>query len=216
MIEKTPSVREKFLHKGVFSISSTNKTSALGLNLWEPSDQLRRADFNNDNEKIDSAIAQMSHVKLFDITVAQNVQQVNLQLNPIDLSDFSRLELHLELSITTSASYPIYIRLNGIDSGYRIQSNYLEAKNVISASYLGNIDGYQDGQSSGFANIYLRSNGFLHASCTSMSSSGTNITRNGCIKVVNLAFCSSINIVASSTATKIASGSKIIVYGVKR
>jgi hypothetical protein len=209
-------VREKFLHKEVFSISSTNKTSALGLNLWEPSDQLRRVDFNSDNEKIDTAVGQMSHVKLFDVAVAQNVQQVNLQFGSIDLSDFTRLELHLELSITTPASYPIHIRLNNINSGYSVQPNYLDANNVISASYLGNINGYNNDLTSGFANIYLRSNGLFHASCTSMSPAGINTTQNGFIKLVNLAHCTSISIVASSTSTKIASGSKIVVYGVKR
>ena len=177
---------------------------------------MRRTDFNSDNTKIDAAVGQLAFVRLFDITVPQNIQQVDLQLGSVNLSDFSRLELHLELSITTATSYPIYIRLNSINSGYSVQPSYLDAKNIIAASYLGNIDGYNSTSSSAFANIHVRSNGFFHAHCTSMSLYGANTTQNGCIKLVNSAFCSAINIVASSTSTKIASGSKIVVYGVKR
>ncbi len=37
-------------------MASTNKTAHLSLNLWEPGDQVLRADFNADNSKLDEAL----------------------------------------------------------------------------------------------------------------------------------------------------------------
>ena len=71
-------------------MSSTNKTSALGLSQWVLSDPFRMEDFNADNAKIDAAVAAVPYVKLLNVTTNAAPTQVDLDLSGIDLSQFSK------------------------------------------------------------------------------------------------------------------------------
>ena len=111
-------------------MSSTNKTSALGLSQWVLSDPFRMEDFNADNAKIDAAVAAVPYVKLLNVTTNAAATQVDLDLSGIDLSQFSKLEIVASLNspAATSRTSSIYMLINGNGAYLQGSGSALEAK----------------------------------------------------------------------------------------
>lgn len=114
-------------------MSSTNKTSALGLSQWVLSDPFRMEDFNADNAKIDAAVAAVPYVKLLNVTTNAAATQVDLDLSGIDLSQFSKLEIVASLNspAATSRTSSIYMLINGNGAYLQGSGSALEAKGYV-------------------------------------------------------------------------------------
>lgn len=96
-------------------MSSTSKTPNLGLNQWVLSDPFLMEDMNEDNRKIDAALAASPWVKLMDVTLREPASAVELNLADIDLSKFGTLRVYYLSDNNASMSY---FRWNKLTSGY--------------------------------------------------------------------------------------------------
>ena len=76
-------------------MASTNKTTNLRLNQWEGSDPILRTDFNQDNSKIDQAVAARALVRLAGKTLTTAAGTIDLDLLDYDLTQYEALELTL-------------------------------------------------------------------------------------------------------------------------
>jgi len=208
-------MREKFLHIGGFNISSTNKTANIGLNQWESTDSVLREDFNADNQNLDTAINAIPYAKLFDITTTANTQQVDIDVSGIDLSQYTRLEFHLEINSShTSDSYALF-RINNSTSGYYAQSSPSGAYTPNTASNLTRMSLRPNDENLCFAVLYIRPNGFIQCLSGDITQIVCNPVTLSCTNV-SLASIASFNLLQESASNKINSGTRIIVYGVKR
>lgn len=87
-------------------MASSGKTARLGLCQWVRTDGVCMDDFNADNAKLDEAAAHQPYRRLMDVTAADAVSAIELNLTGLDLSQFARL-----LIFRRDANY-FYIRLN--------------------------------------------------------------------------------------------------------
>ena len=76
-------------------MASTNKTTNLRLNQWEGSDPILRTDFNQDNTKIDQAVAARALVRLTGETLTAAAGTITVDLLNYDLAQYEALELTL-------------------------------------------------------------------------------------------------------------------------
>ena len=95
------------------------KTENYQLNQWEKNDRVLMDDFNEDNTKIDAAIATVRHAisieKLAELSIGTDTTQVH----GLDLTQYYRLDLYVTPPATT-ANYAdtIFLRVNGLNNGY--------------------------------------------------------------------------------------------------
>ena len=84
-------------------MASTNKTAALGLNQWVLTDPFRMEDFNEDNRKIDTAVARKSEfIKLKEITTTTGgVSQIDVDVSDIDFSAWQAVLIDVQTSISS-------------------------------------------------------------------------------------------------------------------
>ena len=103
------------------------------LNQWEASDRVLREDFNSDNAKIDAALGALTaadcYVKLVDATLEAETQKWDIDLSGIDLTRYQKLLLYPHLKGNNDQW--VYLRLNGLTSGYSSPNN--------ATNYCGNI-----------------------------------------------------------------------------
>lgn len=89
-------------------MSSTGKTTNLGLNQWELTDPFLMEDFNEDNAKIDEALGevdskiaaaaeQSAFVSLMDVKLTAASRSIELDFSNIDLSQYASLEMRMYL-----------------------------------------------------------------------------------------------------------------------
>lgn len=76
-------------------MASTNKTTNLRLNQWEGSDPVLRTDFNQDNSKIDQAVAARALVRLTGRSLTAAAGSITVDLLDYDLTQYEALELTL-------------------------------------------------------------------------------------------------------------------------
>lgn len=76
-------------------MASSNKTTHLRLNQWEGSDPILRTDFNQDNSKIDQAVAARALVRLTGRTLTTAAGTISVDLLDYDLTQYEALELTL-------------------------------------------------------------------------------------------------------------------------
>ena len=110
-----------------------NYTQNYQLNQWDAADRVLREDFNRDNAKIDAALADLSGrlhwQKLLDVTLEAETQKWDLDVSDIDLTKYQKLLLYPHLKGNTNQW--VYLRINGLTSGYSSPNN--------ATSYCGNI-----------------------------------------------------------------------------
>ncbi len=91
------------------------KTQHYGLCQWDGEDRILREDFNEDNAKLDTAIAEVKErnyfEKLADVTTTQSCQQLDVDLSGVDFTQYDRLIIHP--MIKTDTVDTAFIRLNG-------------------------------------------------------------------------------------------------------
>ena len=76
-------------------MASSSKTTNLRLNQWEGSDPILRTDFNQDNSKIDQAVAARALVRLTGKTLTTAAGTITVDLLDYDLTQYESLELTL-------------------------------------------------------------------------------------------------------------------------
>ncbi len=85
-------------------MASSNKTTHLRLNQWEGSDPILRTDFNQDNSKIDQAMAARALVRLTGRTLTTAAGTISVDLLDYDLTQYEALELTLAPIISGSGT----------------------------------------------------------------------------------------------------------------
>lgn len=118
---------------------STNKTAHLGLNQWVLSDPFLMEELNQDNRKIDAALAASPWVTLMDVTLQASAATVELNLEGLDLSKFVTLRVYYLSGNTDSMSYFRWNKLNSSYDRYEAIGGWTNAGS--SCYYLG---GYID------------------------------------------------------------------------
>ena len=97
-------------------MASTNKTSYLNLNQWEPNDPVLREDFNADNAAVEAAAAL---VRLGSFTVPEDTPAITVDLTPYDLSRYQEIILSAQLKSADAANADnLTCQLNNVASGY--------------------------------------------------------------------------------------------------
>ena len=121
-----------------------NYTQNYQLNQWDATDRVLRTDFNSDNQKIDAALKNAAdavaaeaaaraagdvYVKLLDVTLESELQKWDVDVSAIDLAQYQKLLMYPHLKGNNDQW--VYLRLNGLTSGYSSPNN--------ATSYCGNI-----------------------------------------------------------------------------
>ena len=82
------------------------KTTNYQLSQWDAGDRILREDFNQDNKKLDNAIAALRDaspvVKLLDFTARSSQSKMEISLADIDLSDYRELWIYPKFSASTT------------------------------------------------------------------------------------------------------------------
>ena len=116
---------------------ATNRTPFYGLSQWQGTDNFSRADFNSDNSKIDTAMANI-YFKLDAVPwklaayYQPNAERttMSLSLADIDLSAYLQLMLIVDLK-AANADSSFYLRLNNVSSGTYYKVGDANAKNYF-------------------------------------------------------------------------------------
>ena len=89
------------------------KTTNYQLSQWDAGDRILREDFNQDNKKLDNAIAALRDaspvVKLLDFTARSSQSKMEISLADIDLSDYRELWIYPKFSASTTETNSIYL-----------------------------------------------------------------------------------------------------------
>ena len=183
-------------------MSSTNKTSALGLSQWILSDPFRMEDFNADNAKIDAAVARKSEfVKLKEITTTAQATAVEINVQSINFSQFYAIIMQAKLSGTGNAKL-IISPANSQDGN--VMGNTYGVPNGM--CYL-----YQDGKTNSVFMLPMQDG--TKAVSTVMLHGVTFIT--GQSSGSSFETLSTLTVSAADTSYYISAGSKITLWGVK-
>ena len=97
------------------------QTSNYQLNQWDAQDRILREDFNDDNEKIDAALAEIkaagAYVKLKEVTLSVPANRIDVDLSDVDFREYERLFIYCSLPNESNPRYTV--RLDNIaDSCY--------------------------------------------------------------------------------------------------
>lgn len=94
------------------------KTTNYQLSQWDAEDRILREDFNQDNKKLDDAIAALRDasplVKLLDFTTQSSQSKVEISLADLDLRNYRELWMYITFSSTTTETNFVYLTLNDI------------------------------------------------------------------------------------------------------
>lgn len=114
-------------------MASTGKTPNLGLCQWQLSDPFLMEDMNEDNRKVDAAVAAIPYVKLLDVTTVADAAQVELDLSELDLSGYSKLEIVASFISpgATERNSNVYMKINGNGAYLQGSGSALEAKGYV-------------------------------------------------------------------------------------
>lgn len=179
-----------------------NTTSNYGLSQWEASDRILREDFNNDNQLIDTALADCGKfVKLKEITTTAAAAQVDVAFSDIDWSAWQEVCIHVAITVS-GMDYNTSFNFNSHG-----QSNYLTGSSTTSGS-LGTLCTFS---SKSFSLIRVQSWKTPSSTVFCQSLSGRNACF-GCNTYLTLSQITTLNLINSQT---IAAGSKITVWGVR-
>ena len=101
------------------------KTANYDLCQWDAEDRILREDFNRDNEKIDGAIAGANNTeKLLDITTQEETIQVELSLEQVEWEKYRDLLLYMETrgvqASGQSGYYSVYVTVDGVNDEYTV------------------------------------------------------------------------------------------------
>lgn len=94
------------------------KTTNYQLNQWDSGDRILREDFNQDNKKLDDAIAALRDasplVKLRDVTLQSSQAKAEVSLSGLDLTPYRELLIYPRFSASTTENSSIYLTVNDL------------------------------------------------------------------------------------------------------
>lgn len=207
-------------------MSSTNKTSNLGLNQWVLTDPLLMEDMNADNRKIDTAVGANPYVKLLDTTLSSNAQQVDIALSTLDLTKYSSIKVIGQVKVTGAAN-SIYVKIN--NGGGYIRDTTIANSSIASQVYAGyvypttytsdyfstfelNVAGVPDSITAAYlARLHLTGSAF-----NSLGPTYYYFDFAGLLPVAANIKISTVNILTDNSGVYIKAGSRFEVYGVKK
>lgn len=179
-------------------MASNNKTAALGLNQWALTDPFLMEDFNEDNRKIDAAVARKSEfVKLKEVTTTVGgVSQIDVDVSDIDFGAWQYV-----LMDVVSDKYG-FVRVNNNTSG--------------GFNQIGGSSGWSGGvaRCQGYSRLLfltnLRSSEKVYA--VSYNASTLYAGGNGYVAYGDVR---SLNLVCQETNGYFGAGNKIVLWGVR-
>ena len=118
---------------------SSGKTAALGLNQWVLSDQFLMEEFNEDNRRVDAAVAPLSLVKLGEVVTSQSCQQIDLDVSGIDWEKYAKISILWQVSVNhyPSDSATVLMTANGNRSEGAYTLHYMtNGCNLQDSAYL--------------------------------------------------------------------------------
>lgn len=114
------------------------KTTNYQLSQWDAEDRILREDFNQDNKKLDNAIAALRDaspvVKLLDVTTQSSQSKMEISLADIDLSDYRELWIYPKFSASTTESSFIYLTINDLTE-YQTNTSATQYGLVVFTTY---------------------------------------------------------------------------------
>lgn len=115
---------------------ASGKTAALGLNQWVLSDQFLMEEFNEDNRRVDAAVAPLSLVKLGEVVTAQSCQQIDLDVSGIEWDKYAKISILWQVSVNhyPSDSATVLMTANGNRSTGAYSIRFLTGSNYIQDS----------------------------------------------------------------------------------
>ena len=182
------------------------KTANYDLCQWDPEDRILREDFNSDNEKIDEAIAGANNTeKLLDITTQEEAVQVELSLEQVEWEKYRDLLLYMETrgvqASGESGYYSVYVTVDGVNGGYTLYEYGGGSRASGSITYIASAE---------FSSKQVR--------FPVLAESGICYP-DDCAKVAmpqNITKSQNITILAARDDRPIPTGSRFILYGVKK
>ena len=197
---------------------ASNMTPFYGLSQWQGPDNFSRADFNSDNSKIDTALANLYFKQAAQpwslITSNQpgtELTTLSLSLADIDLSAYMHLTLFVDLKEGTYAESSHYLRLNGIST-----ATYYKTASEDPLNYLMRTDlksGYPKKRVVRFS-PYEQG---VYVCCSYESYYGNDAgVNNALTTAVTWENLTSIDYVAASTTAPIKAGTGLYLYGIKK
>lgn len=103
------------------------KTTNYQLNQWDAEDRILREDFNQDNKKLDDAIAALRDasplVKLRDVTLSSPQSKLEVSLSGLDLTPYRELWIFPRFSASTTAESYINVTLNDLSEYFDSSSS---------------------------------------------------------------------------------------------
>lgn len=116
------------------------KTTNYQLSQWDAEDRILREDFNQDNKKLDDAIAALRDacplVKLVDFTSQSSQSKMEISLADIDLSDYRELWIYPKFSASTTEPNSVYLTVNDLTE-YQTNSFVTQYGLVALSTYAG-------------------------------------------------------------------------------
>lgn len=202
---------------------SSGKTETLGLNQWQLSDAFLMEEMNEDNRRVDAAVAAVPYVKLLDVTTKADAAQVELDLSGIDLSSY--LELHLiavPQILSTDDDAQIFVKLNGGEycvnrpqmSGTGT-SAYNYAASFFASTATGYVGSFKMVLSGSFASQSSAKNAVLIDDFSGNMSKSRSNQIEWYSFVTYITTLTSLSFVPTDATTKLAAGSKFVLFGVR-
>ena len=196
----------------------SNLTPFYGLSQWAGTDRFLRADFNEDNHKIDTALANLN-VKVqanpWELVTyfraGSATENVSLSLENIDLSKYLYLMLYVDIVPGAYSDGYYYIRLNNVSSNTYYKVGTQDPRNYLMRTKVAS--GYSKNRILRFLTC---ENGIVVGG-TYESLDGDDFGYNTVISdEVTWNTLTSIDYSSSSTGTAMKSGSGLYLYGIKK
>lgn len=197
---------------------ASNLTPYYGLSQWKGTDNFSRADFNSDNSKIDTALANLrfkQNAQPWELVAESDpkaeLASQTLSLEGKNLSDYLGFMLVVDIIADADAESYFYVRLNGVATG-----TYFKAGKTNAMNYFARVDmqsGYPRKRIIHFAPY--EEGAFVCGSFDSFAGadSGTNNIAATGVKWEEL---TSIDLSAASVSVPMKTGTGMYLYGIKK
>ena len=197
---------------------ASNLTPFYGLSQWLGTDNFSREDFNSDNSKIDTALANIKYAqaaqpwKIVAYTQPEaELTTLSLSLEGIDLSEYLYLVLVAEFKCSESSESSCYLRLNNVSTGTYYRTGKTDAQNYFMRMDIKK--GYPQNRVLRFAPY--EEGKYVCASYESFS--GADAGSNNAIATgVKWDALKSIDCSAASVSVPMKAGSSLYLYGIKK
>ena len=197
---------------------ASNLTPFYGLSQWAGTDNFSRAEFNSDNSKIDTALANLKYAQQAQpwklITYCQPGEErmhMSLPLNEIELSDYVYMMLIIDLQYSGNIESSHFLRLNNISTNTYYKAGSTENTNYLMKTELKN--GYPKKRVIRFAPY----ENDVYVCCSYESYSGADCGLNNVVATsVTWNNLSSVDYSAASENAPMKTGTGLYLYGMKK